>query len=71
MSSPSSLALLQLRHLDKSSPDFHDQLCNVLYGEEYTKRVSDLQSDDSVWLVGYLDKVCRRIIFPHSPSQSA
>ena len=71
MPSPRSLALLQLRHLDKCSPEFHDQLCNVLYGEEYIKRVPDLQGDDLVWLVDYLDKVRHRITFPYSPPQSA
>ena len=71
MSSPSSLALQQFHQLDKSSPDFPDKLCNVLYGEEYTKCVLILQGDDLMWLVDYLDKVRRRVNFPYSPLKPA
>ena len=49
--------LQQLRHLDRSSPGFHDQLSNVLYGEEYKQSVKSLQGNDLVWLVDYLDEV--------------
>ena len=66
MPSPRSLALLQLRHLDSASPDFHGQLYNVLYGEEYNQYVPILQGDDLVWLAEYLDKVRRCISPPHS-----
>jgi len=60
--------LKQLRRLDRSSPKFHDQLSNVLYGEDYKQCVPNLQGDDLVWLVDYLDKVCRRIVVVlHSP----
>ena len=64
MSPPSPPALLQLYHLDKSLPDFHDKLCNVFYGREYSQCVPDLQGDDLVWLVDYLDKVCPCVTFP-------
>ena len=67
MSSPSSPAVQRLRRLDKSSPGFHDQLCNALYGEEYIQRVPVLQPDDVVWLVDYLDTVHRHVALPHSP----
>ena len=67
MSLPSSLALQQLHHLDRSSPDFHDQLCNLFYGKEYSKCIPNLQGDDLVWLVDYLDKVRRHVTFLHSP----
>ena len=67
MSSPTSPALQQLHHLDRSSPDFHDQLCSALHGEEYTQCVQNLQGDDLVWVVDYLDKVRRRVAFPYSP----
>ena len=29
--------------------------------------MSNLQGDDLMWLVDYLDKVCRRVALPHSP----
>ena len=57
MSLPNSPALEQLRRLDRSSSEFHDQLCNVFYGEEYQKCVPNLEGDDLVWLVDYLDGV--------------
>jgi hypothetical protein len=59
MSSPP--ALQQLRQLNRTSPDFHDQLCKVHDDEEYRQCVSNLQDDDLVWLVGYLDNVRRRV----------
>ena len=70
MSSPSAPALQQLHHLDRSSPDFHDRLCNVFYGREYSQHVPDLQGDDLVWLIDYLDKVRRRIVPLYSPGLS-
>jgi hypothetical protein len=57
MVSPSSPALQKLHRLDTSSSDFEDQLCNVLYGEEYVQCVLNLEGDDSVWLADYLDEV--------------
>ena len=67
MSSPSLPVLEQLRRLDKSLPGFHDQLSSILYGEEYQQCVPNLQGDDLVWLVDYLDKVRRHISIPRSP----
>jgi len=67
MSSPSLPVLQELHRLDRSSPDFHDQLCNVLYGQEYVRCVPNLQDDDLVWLVDYLDKVRRNVALPPSP----
>ena len=68
MSSHRSPALEQLHYLDRSSPDFHDRLSNVLYGEEYQQCVQSLQDDDLVWLVDYLDKVRHQVAqaFPFS-----
>ena len=57
--------LQQLRLLDRSSSDFHDQLCNILYGEGYRKSAPNLQADDLVCLVEYLDKVRRHVTLPH------
>jgi hypothetical protein len=62
--------LQQLDRLDRSSPDSHDQLNDVLCGEEYKECVPNLQGDDLAWLVDYLNKVCRRIAPPHSPLKS-
>jgi len=67
MSSPGPPVLQQLHRLDRSSPEFQDQLCNVFYGEEYQKCVQNLQDDSSVWLVDYLDKVRRPVALRHSP----
>jgi len=67
MSSPSPPALQRLHRLDRSSSDFQDQLSNALYGEEYKRCVSNLQGDDLVWLVDYLDKVRRPIALSRSP----
>ena len=62
-SSASRLFLQQLRLLDKSLSGFHDQLTEVLHGEGYQQRSPNLQGDDLVWLVDYLDQVCRRVAF--------
>ena len=56
--------LQQLRRLDSSLSGFHDQLTKVLYGEDYQQHAPNLQSDDLVWLIDYLDKVCRHITSP-------
>ena len=71
MSSPLSPVLQQLDRLNRSSLDFHDLLSNVLYGEEYTQCARSLQNADLVWLVEYLDKVCRRVALPRTPLQPA
>jgi hypothetical protein len=70
MSSPISPGLQQLNRLNRSSPDFHDQLSNILYGEEYTQCVRSLQNDDLVWLIEYLDKVRRHNALPRTLLQS-
>ena len=67
MSSPSPPALQRLHRLTRSSPGFHDQLNNVLYGEEYRQCLPNLQGDYLVWLVDYLDEVSRCVAFPRSP----
>ena len=51
----------QLRRLDMSSSKFPDQLHNILHGGQYKKWVLNLQDDDLVGLVDYLDKVCYHI----------
>jgi len=78
MSSPNHPVLQRLDRLDRSSQEFHDQLTDILYGEEYQQcvyggnyddqqRVLTLQGDDLTWLVGYLDKA--RTALPPSPSR--
>ena len=66
MFSPSLPSLQQLNRLDRSLSGFHDRLCKVLYGQEYAQCVPNLQDDDLVWLVDYLDKVPRRKAIPRS-----
>ena len=66
MSSISLPALQQLRSLDRTSSGFHDQVCSVIYGEEYQECMSDLQGDDSAWLVEYLNEVRRCVALLHS-----
>jgi hypothetical protein len=65
MSLPTTLQ--RLDRLNRSSPDFHDQLSNILYEQEYQQCVSNIRGDGLAWLVDYLDKVCRRVAFPRSP----
>ena len=55
----------QLRRSNKSK--FHDQLKDVLCGEEYKQWALNIDGEDLVWLVDYLDKVHRRNAFPYSP----
>jgi hypothetical protein len=66
MPSPNSPVLRRLDCLNRSLSEFHGQLCNVLYGEEYRQCVPNLQHEDLVWLIDYLDKVCRCTVLPHS-----
>ena len=63
----SRIPLKQLRRLDRSSPEFHDQVSNILYGQEYQQWVPTIQGDDLVGLVDYLDKVRCRVSLLCSP----
>jgi len=60
--------LTQLRLLDTTSPTFYDQVSNILCGKEYIQWMSDLQGEDLVELVDYLDNVCRRVSLCRSNS---
>jgi len=71
VSSPSPSALQQLHRLDGAVSGFRDQLNNILCGEEYQRCVTNLQGEDSAWLVDYLDKVRRPVVLPHSPLKPA
>ena len=70
MPPPNSSVLEQLYRLDKSSAAFHDRLGGILDGEEYKQSVPDLQTNDLLWLVDYLDKVRLRASIRHSPLKS-
>jgi len=64
--------LTQLRLLDTTSPTFHDQVSEILYGDEYTRWMLGLQGEDLMGLVDYLDDVCRCMSlfsFPLNPQQ--
>ena len=51
--------------MDRSSPDFGDQLNKALHGQEYARCVQNFQKDDLVWFVDYLDKARRHITLSH------
>ena len=42
---------------DRTSPNFGDQLNKTLHGREYERCVQDLQRDNLIWLIDYLDDV--------------
>jgi hypothetical protein len=67
MSSSGPPVLQRLHRLDRSSHNFREQLRNVLYGREYKQCLPNLQDDDLMWLVDYLDGVRRRFVLPRSP----
>ena len=66
MASPGSPVLQRLNGFDRSSPEFQNQLSNVLHGQEYRQCVPDLEGDDLVWLVDYLDEVRYYVAPPRS-----
>lgn len=67
MPSPNSSVLQRLRRLDKSSPDFQDQFCKILYEKEYTECKEVFECEDLMWFIDYLDEARCRIVVPHSP----
>ena len=71
MASLNPTALQQLRRLDRSAPNFQDQLNNVLYGGAYQQSVPNLQGDELVSLVDYLDKVRLPPLRPPLPAQAS
>lgn len=65
--SPSSSNPLQRLHcLEKSSPQFPDQLTSLLSEKEYKDYTSGLRGEDLVWLVDFLDDVCLDTTISHS-----
>lgn len=67
MAPPIHPVLRELQNLDQSSPDFHDNLNSTLHGAEYDECVPNLERDDSVWFVDYLDKAIDKLD-PSSPA---
>ncbi|KAF9789397.1 kinase-like domain-containing protein [Thelephora terrestris] len=58
----------QLRALDRTSPQFRDQLSNFFHGNAYQSLVPDLESEDLAWLVEYLDSVLAGILNHATPA---
>lgn len=54
----------QLRDLDTAQPQFRTQLIDFLHGDEYRNALPNLQGEDLVWLVEYLDSVSYQTISP-------
>ena len=57
----------QLYHLDRTSSTFHDQVSEILYGEEYNQWIPTVQDDDLVMVVDILDKVRFHVSHLRSP----
>ena len=65
---PSYPILQKLNNLDKSSSEFHVRLNDVLYAEEYIQCVTDIQGDNSAWLIDFLDNVGCVVCLGHHPN---
>ena len=57
--------LQKLHGLDRASPHFHNQLIDLLRGNEYRDIAPSLQGEDLAWLVNYLDNVSLHTVSPH------
>lgn len=57
MDPPIDAVLQHICRLDRSSPDFGDELDKILHGEEYEGCRRDLEKGDLMWFIDYLDKV--------------
>ena len=68
MGLPTDSVLQQIYRLDRSSPDFRSQLDNALHRREYHQRAQELNEDDLMWLVNYLDGVRCHITSSHTYS---
>jgi len=54
----------QLRRLDKFSPQFPDQITDLLREQGYRNHITNLQDEDLLWLVEYLNDVRLRLLSP-------
>jgi hypothetical protein len=61
--SPSN-PLQTLNDLDRTSPHFHNQLIDLLRGNEYRDAVPTLEGGGLTWLVNYLDNVSLHNVSP-------
>ena len=68
MAPPTHPVLQQLHRLDRSSSDFRDKLYQILHGQAYEECAKNLEREDLIWFVDYLDKVRRHNPLPRSPS---
>jgi hypothetical protein len=59
---PSHETLQELDRLERSSPNFPDQLASLLSREDFIRWDvgKSFQNEDAVWLIEYLDNVCVR-----------
>jgi hypothetical protein len=55
----------QLRDLDRTSPQFHEQVADFFRGNEYRGVFPKLQNEDLAWLAEYLDSVGLRTVSLH------
>ena len=58
--------LQNLRDLDRTLPQFHNQLIDFLRGNEYRDVAPSLQGENLAWLVDYLDDVSLYAIPPRT-----
>ena len=54
--------LQDLRDLDRTSTQFHEELSNIIHGHVYRDTLPSLRSENLTWLVEYLDGVSFRCI---------
>ena len=62
---PPSNPLKTLRNLDGTSPDFHNQLVDLIRGSEYRDAIPNLEGEGLAWLVDYLENVSLHNVSPH------
>ena len=63
MSTPNLNPLEQLLRLNTSSPEFNDQVNDILRGEEYKQWAERVAGAEVVELVDFLDRVRPRVSF--------
>jgi len=49
--------------------NFHAQLDKILHDKEFEQCRTNLEENDLVWLVDYLDKVCHHVVLSRSTLQ--
>ena len=56
--------LQKLHNLDKTSPQFYQEINEFIRGKDYREAVPNLQGEGLTWLVDYLDGVSLQTVFP-------